>query len=214
MKKRQHIEVQSEETPAAPHRGDSPEVPESPAPGVAEPLVPEAAPAAEESEDQPAGMESENDLLGQLAAVKAEAQGNYDRYLRAVAELENFRKRKDRELSELRLYANQRLLKDLLGIVDNLERALGATQGAAETASLREGIEMTLNALLKVMGEYGVKPVEAIEQPFDPSLHEAVMQAPHEELPNNTVIQELQKGYLIHDRLLRPAMVVVSKGST
>ena len=214
MKKRQRIEIQTEETPAPPHNGGSPEASGHPEPGVAEPLKAEVASSTEASETQPAGMEHENDLLDQLAAVKAEAQGNYDRYLRAVAELENFRKRKDRESAELRLYANQQLLKDLLGIVDNLERALGATQDAAESASLREGIEMTLNALLKVMGEYGVKPVEAIEQPFDPSLHEAVMQAPHEELPHNTVIQELQKGYLLHDRLLRPAMVVVSKGGT
>jgi molecular chaperone GrpE len=158
--------------------------------------------------------ESENDLLGQLAAAKAEAQGHYDRYLRAAAELDNFRKRKDRELAELRLYANHQLLKDLLAILDNLERALGAAQEADESASLREGVEMTRNALLKVMGEYGVMPVEAVDRPFDPSLHEAVMQAPHDTLPDNTVIRELQKGYLLHDRLLRPAMVVVSKGST
>jgi len=214
MKKKQRIEVQSEDTPNPSPSSESPASDEHPAPESSDTPSPADVPGTEVPDPATAVAESENDLLGQLAAVKAEAQAHYDRYLRAAAELDNFRKRKDRELAELRLYANHQLLKELLAIVDNLERALGAAQEAVESASLREGVEMTLNALLKVMGEYGVTPVEAVDRPFDPSLHEAVMQAPHDTLPDNTVIQELQKGYLLHDRLLRPAMVVVSKGST
>jgi len=213
MKKKQRIDIQSEDASTPPPAGDSPSAPEEPGREASDNLSPAASPETVPVDSSPTGTESEDDLLGKLAAAQAEAQGHYDRYLRSVAELDNFRKRKDRELAESRRYANHQLLKDLLAIVDNLERALSAAQDGDESASLREGVEMTLKALLKVMGDYGVNPVEAVDRPFDPSLHEAVMQAPNDTLPDKTVIQELQKGYLLHDRLLRPAMVVVSKGS-
>ena len=150
-------------------------------------------------------------LEEKLQAAERQAQENHERFLRAAAELDNFRKRKEREVSDLRKYANQMLLRELLGVVDNLERALAAALENSEPEGLREGVEMTLKELLKIFDQFKVTPIEAHEQPFDPNHHEAVMQEPNDAFPPNTVVKELQKGYMLRDRLLRPAMVVVSK---
>ena len=150
-------------------------------------------------------------LEEKLQAAEKLAQENHERFLRAAAELDNFRKRKEREVSDLRKYANQMLLRELLGVVDNLERALAASLENSEPEGLREGVEMTLKELLKIFDQFKVTPIEAHEQPFDPNHHEAVMQEPSDAFPPNTVVKELQKGYMLRDRLLRPAMVVVSK---
>ena len=150
-------------------------------------------------------------LEEKLEAAERLAQENHERFLRAAAELDNFRKRKEREVSDLRKYANQMLLRELLGVVDNLERALAASLENSEPEGLREGVEMTLKELLKIFDQFKVTPIEAHEQPFDPNHHEAVMQEPSDAFPPNTVVKELQKGYMLRDRLLRPAMVVVSK---
>jgi molecular chaperone GrpE len=146
-----------------------------------------------------------------LEAAERQAQENHERFLRAAAELDNFRKRKEREVSDLRKYANQTLLRELLGVVDNLERALAASQENGEPEGLTEGVDMTLKELLKIFEQFHVKPIESLQQPFDPNLHEAVMQEPSDAFPAKTVLKELQKGYMLRDRLLRPAMVVVSK---
>jgi len=150
-------------------------------------------------------------LEEKLQAAERRAQENHERFLRAAAELDNFRKRKEREVSDLRKYANQMLLRELLGVVDNLERALAASLESSESEGLREGVEMTLKELLKIFDQFKVTPIESHEQPFDPNHHEAVMQEPSDAFPPNTVVKELQKGYMLRDRLLRPAMVVVSK---
>ena len=169
--------------------------------------------AAPSPEEPPAteGVEEPADLQVQLEKAQNEAQEHYERFLRTAAELDNFRKRKEREVSDLRKYANQNLLRELLNVVDNLERAIGATQDTETADGLVEGVDMTLKELLKIFENAGVKPIAAVDQPFDPNLHEAVMQEESENIPENTVIRELQKGYQIHDRLLRPAMVVVSR---
>jgi molecular chaperone GrpE len=153
-------------------------------------------------------------LEEKLVAAEQQVQESHDRFLRVAAEFDNFRKRKEREISDLRKYANQSLLRELLGVVDNLERALVSARDSGHPEALMEGVEMTLKELLKIFDQFGVKPIEALEQPFDPNHHEAVMQAPSDAFPANTVIKELQKGYLLRDRLLRPAMVVVSTEST
>ncbi len=158
--------------------------------------------------------EPEQTLEEKLEAAELQARENHDRFLRAAAELDNFRKRKEREVSDLRKYANQALLRELLAVVDNLERALDSSRENGEPEGLTEGVGMTLKELLKIFDQFGVKPIESLQQPFDPNLHEAVMQEPSNEVPGNTVIKELQKGYMLRDRLLRPAMVVVSKEST
>jgi len=164
-------------------------------------------PAVEKTEATPAELEEK------LKSVERQAQENHDRFLRIAAELDNFRKRKEREVGDLRKYANQALLRELLGVVDNLERALDSSGANGEPDGLAEGIEMTLRELLKIFDKFGVRPIASLQQPFDPNLHEAVMQEPSDAVPANTVIKELQKGYMLHDRLLRPAMVVVSKES-
>lgn len=164
-------------------------------------------PAAEETDAPPPDLEEK------LKSAERQAQENHDRFLRIAAELDNFRKRKEREVGDLRKYANQALLRELLGVVDNLERALASSGADRGPDGLAEGVEMTLKELLKTFDKFGVQPIDALQQPFDPNLHEAVMQEPSDTVPANTVIKELQKGYLLHDRLLRPAMVVVSKES-
>lgn len=176
---------------------------QAPPAGHSSGTVPEA--SAEEPSAAP------DDLEEKLKAAERQAQENHDRFLRVAAELDNFRKRKEREVGDLRKYANQALLKELLAVVDNLERALASSRENNAAEGLREGVEMTLKELLKIFEKFGVQPIEALEQPFDPNLHEAVMQEPSDAVPANTVVRELQKGYLIRDRLLRPSMVVVSK---
>lgn len=167
--------------------------------------------APEASAEEPYAVP--DDLEEKLQAAERQAQENHDRFLRVAAELDNFRKRKEREIGDLRKYANQTLLKELLAVVDNLERALAASRETSEPEGLRDGVEMTLKELLKIFEKFGVQPIEALQQPFDPNLHEAVMQEPSDAVPANTVVKELQKGYLLRDRLLRPSMVVVSKES-
>ncbi|MCF8110213.1 MAG: nucleotide exchange factor GrpE [Desulfobacteraceae bacterium] len=163
-----------------------------------------------------AETEDIEELKKDLASAKAEAAETYDRLLRLSAEFENYKKRVQRQMEDHKKYANEDLIKDLLSVVDNLERALNATgERKKDTdASMAEGIEMTLNEILKILKKYNVTPVEALGKPFDPTYHEALMQEETDEYPENTVIGEMQKGYLLHDRLIRPAMVVVSKAKS
>ena len=156
------------------------------------------------------------DLQRQLESKEEELKQIHDRFLRISAEFDNYKKRSARETADFRKYANQALLKELLPVVDNLELAINSTDGKRDIdKSLVEGLEITRNEILKVLEKFHVKPVEAAGKPFDPEFHEAVMRQESDEYPENTVISEFQKGYLIHDRLLRPAMVVVaSPGAT
>ena len=160
-----------------------------------------------------AGKDVES-LKDQLESAQKTADEAHDRLLRLSAEFDNYKKRMNRQMDEFRKYANESLLKDLLPVVDNLERALNLAEekaGEQMPESFIEGVEMTLNEILKILSRYHVTPIEAKGKPFDPVFHEAVMQEPSDDQPENTVINEFQKGYLIHDRLLRPSMVVVSK---
>lgn len=138
-----------------------------------------------------------------------------DRVLRLSAEFENYKKRSSKELNEFKKFANETLLKQLLTVIDNMERAISAaTQDKGDLKTLIEGIEMTHREMLRIIGMFNVKPVEAEGEPFDPAFHQAVTQQESDEHPANTVLAELQKGYLFHDRLIRPSMVVVSKTTT
>ena len=152
------------------------------------------------------------DLEARLEAKDQEAKETYDRLLRVSAEFENYKKRTSRELEEFRKFANQALIKEMLSVVDNLELAMNSTNGHKTIdQGLLQGLDMTHKEILKVFEKFNVKPIEAKGQAFDPTFHEAVMQEETDEFDENTVINELQKGYLIHDRLLRPAMVVVAR---
>lgn len=134
-----------------------------------------------------------------------------DKYLRVQAELENFKKRMKREMVESVKYSNEQLIKEILPIIDNFERALSHSSEEKNLKSLVEGIEMTLKELFSVLKKYGLKEISSLGKPFDPSLHEAVMVEEKAEAEPNTVLEEFQKGYILNDRLLRPAKVVVSK---
>jgi molecular chaperone GrpE len=171
--------------------------------------------AGEEQTDDSLGEQTDDtleDLAEKLKSKEQEAQENYDRLLRVSAEFENYKKRASREMEDFRKYSNQSLIKEMLSVVDNLELAMNSTDGHKMIdKGLLDGLEMTHKEILKVFEKFKVKPISAIGQPFDPTFHEAVMQEETDEFPENTVINELQKGYLIHDRLLRPSMVVVAK---
>lgn len=147
----------------------------------------------------------------QLAAKEAEAKENYDLLLRERAELENFKRRMQREKSESLRFASEPLLRDILPVIDNLERAVEHAKGNEGGQALVEGVELVLRSLIDTIGRYGVSRVKAKGESFDPSLHEAVAQVEHIEIAPNTVLDEHQSGYQLHDRLLRPAMVSVSK---
>ncbi|MBW2740204.1 MAG: nucleotide exchange factor GrpE, partial [Deltaproteobacteria bacterium] len=147
-----------------------------------------------------------------IKSLEEEAKETYDRFLRVSAEFENYKKRSAREMSEFKKFANESLIKELLLVVDNMERAISSSKDEGiSNNSLVEGVNMTLKELLKIFEKFGVKQVESLGKPFDPNFHQAVMQEETDEHPHNTVINELQKGYIINERLLRASTVVVSK---
>lgn len=149
-------------------------------------------------------------LKARLEEKTKQIEENFDRFLRAQAELENYKKRVEREKASLVKYGNEELIKAILPVVDNLERALG--QAPEENPDgFMEGIRITRDQLLQVLEKFGVTPVEAVGVPFDPSKHEAVMQVESADHEPKTVVSELQKGYFLNDRLLRPAMVSVAQ---
>jgi molecular chaperone GrpE len=151
-------------------------------------------------------------LQQQLELKEQEAKSNYDRVLRQAAELENFKKRTARERDEAIRFANEYLIKDLLPVLDNLERAVAhAKEGGGSGKPIVEGVEMVLKGSLDVLARHGVIQVSAVGQPFDPVKHEAMTQLESDEHPPNTVVEEHHKGYLLHDRLLRPALVSIAK---
>lgn len=151
------------------------------------------------------------EMEAKLKAAQEESRETYDRFLRISAEFENYKKRSAREMDEFRKFANESLIKEMLSVVDNLERAINSSSDAKQANSgLVEGVNITLKEILKIFEKFNVKPVESLKKDFDPSFHQAVMTEETDDYTEHTVINELQKGYMIHDRLLRPAMVVVS----
>jgi molecular chaperone GrpE len=164
--------------------------------------------------DQSSSLESQiSDLRQQLEAKELEAKTNYDRYVRQAAELDNFKKRMTRERDEAIRLANESLIKDLLPVVDNLERAVAHASGGGNGKPLIEGIEMVLRGFLDALGKHGASPLVAVGQIFDPSRHEAMAQVESASLDPNTVVAEHQKGYLLRERLLRPALVTIAKAA-
>jgi molecular chaperone GrpE len=157
-----------------------------------------------------ASQDSEVKLRQELDAKCEEVKVNYDRFVRQVAELENFKKRATREKDEAVRFANESLVRDLLPVIDNLERAVAHAQGGGNGKPLVEGVEMVLKGLLDVLAKHGVAQISAVGQPFDPEKHEAMAQVESENHAPNTVIEEHHKGYLLKDRLLRPALVTVA----
>ncbi len=153
-------------------------------------------------------------LETKIAQLEKEKKDNYDRYLRAAADLENTRKRTKREIEDAKSDAKNRVLKEMLPVVDNLERAIEHAGGGGELdpvlKPIVEGVQLVLRQFVTAFERLDITPVEAANQPFDPNLHEAISQVESDVAPG-TVIQVLQRGYKIGDRLLRPALVVVAK---
>ena len=157
--------------------------------------------------------EGEESIESRLESTEKAAEESYDRFLRVSADFENFKRRSARELADFRKYANETLIRQLLPVVDNLERAIASTVAKDDGKSFVEGVGLTLKEILKVFEKFVVRPIDAIGKPFDPTFHQAVMQEETDDQPENTIVEELQKGYTIHDRLLRPTMVVVSRAA-
>lgn len=162
-----------------------------------------------ESPDRVAELERE------LAEAQQKAEDNWNQFLRARAELENSRRRAEREVEQAHKFALEGFATQLLSVRDSLEMGVAAAQQPqADVASLREGTELTLRMLAQVMEKFGIVQVDPQGQKFDPTKHEAMAAQESDEVESNTVLNVVQKGYLLNDRLLRPAMVVVSKPAT
>ena len=183
------------ESPEAPPSADAPTAEDPPVAAVA-----------------PAPPDPLAEATAKIAVLEKEKKDNWDRYLRAAADLENMRKRQKREIDDARHDTKNRVLKEILPVVDNLERAVEHA-GDAEDPKLKpiiEGVHLVLRQFQTAFERLEVSPVPAEGQPFDPNMHEAISQA-ESELPPGTVVQVLQRGYRAGDRLLRPALVVVAK---
>lgn len=166
--------------------------------------APQAEPSAEGA--------PETSLREQLAAAEQKAAENWDKYLRATAELDNVRRRVEREAATLQKYALERILGDLITVNDSLELGLKAVAGESEeTRRHLEGLQLTQRQFWATLERHGVSLIDPQGQPFNPEFHEAVSTLESAEMPPNHVLAVMQKGYKLHDRLLRPAMVVVSK---
>ena len=143
--------------------------------------------------------------------AQEELQIYQDKYMRLAAEFENYKRRAQRDQSDAIRYANESLLKNLLSTLDNLERAIQCGKDAGASGSLLEGVELTHKQFLETVEKLGVRQVSSTGSLFDPNMHQAVAQVESETAAPNTVVEEFQKGYFLHDRILRPAMVTVAK---
>jgi molecular chaperone GrpE len=175
-------------------------------------------PPSREEETTPEGLHKSPESSGDLTELHhkleektQEAAENYARLLRLAADMENLKKRQERERAELLQFGNENLVKELLPVVDNLERALDHGRQLAAPEALLEGIDRVYQGFIKALERFGVKPFDSVGQPFDPAFHNAMMQEEAPDVPDGSVIKELQKGYLMNQRLLRPAMVAVAR---
>jgi molecular chaperone GrpE len=158
----------------------------------------------------PAGDELQQ-LTEELETSKARAQDNWDRLLRMQAENDNLRKRSERDIENAHKYALEGFAKDLLPVKDSLEMGLAAAVGEAGEGKIKEGTEMTLRLFTDVLEKHGLEVVDPEGEPFNPDHHQAMSMQENTELDPNTVMTVMQKGYLLNGRLIRPAMVIVSK---
>lgn len=154
------------------------------------------------------------EMKKKLEEKEKEAKENYDRFLRMAADLENYKKRAVREKEDWTKYAHEDLMKAILPFIDNLERAVNHAEKVVDTGVLIEGVKLTLQQLLNTLNKFGLTPFESVGKPFDPARHEAMVVVETELHEPNQVVDEFQKGYLLNERLLRPATVSVSKPPT
>lgn len=155
-------------------------------------------------------LKAKGELQEVLTQTQKEAKDMFDRLARVSADFDNFKKRQTKEKTEAIKFANEGVIKEILPVLDNLLRALAAA--GADGGSLLDGVKLVAKQLEDVLGKFGVVGFDAAGQPFDPSRHEAVGSRPDASVPSQHVCEEYQRGYMLHDRLLRPALVVVSMG--
>jgi molecular chaperone GrpE len=178
--------------------------------------TPEHAPLPDSAppEGADAAPEAAADLRPLLEDARAKADENFDRFMRATAELENARRRAERDLEAARKFALERFVAELLPVRDSLELGIGAAgEAQADAAKLHEGMQLTLRMLEDAMQKFGVERLDPQGAPFDPNLHQALSVQPRDDVPPNTVVVVVQKGYALNGRLVRPAMVMVSRPS-
>jgi molecular chaperone GrpE len=164
----------------------------------------------EDRKEKEKGIE---ELKKKLEETEKEAKDHYERLLRVAADFENYKKRAGKEKEEWVKFANEDLLKAILPFIDNLERAVNHAEKVKDTGVMIEGVRLTLQQLLQILTKFGVSPIESIGKPFDPMFHEAMLMVETDQREPNQVVEEFQKGYLLNDRLLRPATVSVAKPS-
>jgi len=151
------------------------------------------------------------ELKKRLEEKEKEAKENFDRLLRTAADLENYKKRAAREKEEWTKFSNEDLIKSILPFIDNLERAVNHAEKVVDVGVLIEGIKLTLQQIHQTLNRFGLTPFESVGKPFDPQRHEAMLVVETDQHEPNQVVEEFQKGYLLNERLLRPATVSVSK---
>lgn len=178
----------------------------------------------EHSDDQPTDTESDapspqgldhpdyQALQDKLTETEQKVHEYWEARTRAIAELDNVRKRSDRDVENAHKFAVERIINDLLAVLDSLEQALGTTEtDEGEGSTTQEGIKLTVQLFLSTLDKYNVKQISPEGEAFDPNQHEAMSMQPSDEVAPGTVLQVFQKGYLLHDRVIRPARVIVSK---
>jgi len=159
--------------------------------------------ASSESKEGPDSTGTEPESLEEIKALQ-------DKYLRLAAEFDNYKRLSLREQRDSARFANEGLLKELLPILDNLERAVRSSKEKQRRDGLIQGVELTLKQFMETLAKFGVRPIASVGQAFDPSRHEAVARVESNTVPAGSVVDEFQRGYYLHDRILRPAMVTVS----
>jgi len=152
-----------------------------------------------------------DELKKKLEEKEKEIKGHHDRLLRLAADFENYKKRAAKEKEEWTKFANEDLIRAILPFIDNLERAVNHAEKVADTGVLIEGVRLTIQQILQVLNRFGLSSFESVGKPFDPTVHEAMLVVETDKHEPNQVVEEFQKGYLLNDRLLRPATVSVSK---
>ena len=170
-------------------------------------------PQTEEKQER-TGAETEaplKELQSRLEEKEKEAAENYDKYLRISAELDNYKKHAARERADLIKFSNETIIKDILPVMDSLDRALDHAQNAGGNDKFLHGLKIIHSQLLQFLEKHGVRRVESVGKEFDPNIHEAVLKVESKEHGDNEIIEEFEKGYLLHNRLLKPAKVSVSK---
>ena len=165
----------------------------------------------QEKKDIPLEKMTKAQLLTKVKEVQATVEKNFDLYVRSQAEIDNLKKRFQKDKADLCKFSNESLIKLLLSVIDNLEKAIAHSENENSLDALKEGVKLTLKGFMDILEKAGLESVNALGEPFDPNFHEAVSEQEDNSVKQGTVLKELQKGYMLHQRLIRPSMVIVSK---